>query len=117
MKKKKRFEHAECGDIEYFFGHEPHNLAHKHCLGLMLSCWGSDSLLTRRRLSYNFAKEAYGVLGRGYGGQNVAKNDGVNWFSNPNGRGSNQPHPTPGVADNEISQHQYFSDSLRNVLL
>jgi hypothetical protein len=104
-------------DMYFFFGKEPFHMAHPMPYGLLVSSWKQDKHVTQRQLSYSFAKAAIHVFGAGYGSRGVSESIGLNIYVNAKGRGTNRPHPSPLIADEDIGHHQYFNMKQGNDLL
>ena len=48
---------SQCGSVEFYFGSEPFDLDHKHCLGILVSYWARDPKVTKSQLKYAFAND------------------------------------------------------------
>ena len=69
---------SSCDGFDFFFGYEPEDLNHKHALGMLVSYWARDPLVTKLELSYEFGVTCAGVFGEGFGGRGSVPSYGLN---------------------------------------
>ncbi len=116
LSRKERFKRVTNGGLRYVMGEEPRDLNSKDCYGVLLSYWKVDPLTTKLELTYDFARGALGAFGDGYGSRDRAYCEGLNYYSDVNGRATNRPHPTAAIADEDIALHGYYNEGMGNNL-
>jgi len=94
----------------YLFGHEDSDL--KNTPGCLVSVWGNSPLASNPQLTCEFASAMLDVYGPGYGSRRISQCMGMNLCRDS--RNTQQPHPSPFVADEDIGDHQYFNEHLLN---
>ena len=100
------------GNNQYLFGVEPFTAV--DTAGIQVSCWSQSSLLTTPRISYEQVKNIIEVYGNGYGSRCLTKCIGFNAYRGQ--RHSKRPHPSPFTDPDQIGEHQYFTDSMKQHL-
>jgi hypothetical protein len=107
------FERATGARNQFLFGYESPNL--DKCPGVLVSAWSLSDLVTPTKLSYKYPCAAADVYGKGYGARDRSDCLGLNVYRSM--RLTNRPHPTPFIADEDISKHQYYTQGQRQALL